>query len=170
MASILKVDTLQKPDGSTPTAADLGIDVAGSIVQVHTYYFPDNRASVTFSSNTQTGTGISTSFTPKFSNSLLLIVMSMNVDCGSGGRYQFGLWRNGTNCLTSSLSHRGFWSMGNNGQSSNDHQQVNGWTIYQNTSTDTATFEISASSYSNSFSINTDGWGTNGIAIYEIAQ
>jgi hypothetical protein len=33
MASILKVDTLQKPDGSTPTAADLGIDVAGSVVQ-----------------------------------------------------------------------------------------------------------------------------------------
>jgi hypothetical protein len=39
MASILKVDTLQKPDGSTPTAADLGIDVsagdmpAGTIVQ-----------------------------------------------------------------------------------------------------------------------------------------
>jgi hypothetical protein len=31
MASILKVDTLQKPDGSTPTAADLGLDVSGSV-------------------------------------------------------------------------------------------------------------------------------------------
>ena len=40
MASILKVDTLQKPDGSTPTAADLGIDVAGSVVATHKFISP----------------------------------------------------------------------------------------------------------------------------------
>ena len=36
MASILKVDTLQKPDGSTPTAADLGLNISGNIVSSKT--------------------------------------------------------------------------------------------------------------------------------------
>lgn len=34
MASILKVSQLQKPDGSTPTAADLGLDIAGNVLQM----------------------------------------------------------------------------------------------------------------------------------------
>lgn len=33
MASILKVSQLQKPDGSTPTAADLGINDSGTLLQ-----------------------------------------------------------------------------------------------------------------------------------------
>jgi len=40
MASILKVDQLQKPDGSTPTAADLGIDDAGRIINYETRLTP----------------------------------------------------------------------------------------------------------------------------------
>jgi len=34
MASILKCNAIQLPDGSTPTAADLGIDVAGTVIAV----------------------------------------------------------------------------------------------------------------------------------------
>ena len=34
MTSILKVDTLQKADGATPTAADLGINTTGNLLQV----------------------------------------------------------------------------------------------------------------------------------------
>jgi hypothetical protein len=50
MSSIIRVDTLQKPDGSTPTAADLGIDVsagdlpAGTIVQTQ-YVTPCRQVS-----------------------------------------------------------------------------------------------------------------------------
>ena len=34
MTSIIKVDTLQKANGATPTAADLGINVTGTVLQV----------------------------------------------------------------------------------------------------------------------------------------
>jgi hypothetical protein len=34
MTSILKVDVIQKLDGSTPTPADLGLNVSGSVLQV----------------------------------------------------------------------------------------------------------------------------------------
>ena len=44
MSSIIRVDTLQKPDGSTPTAADLGIDVSGSVIQVVTDVFGTETA------------------------------------------------------------------------------------------------------------------------------
>ena len=34
MTSIIKVDTLQKANGGTPTAADLGINTTGNVLQV----------------------------------------------------------------------------------------------------------------------------------------
>ena len=34
MTSIIKVDTLQKANGATPTAADLGINTTGTVLQV----------------------------------------------------------------------------------------------------------------------------------------
>ena len=36
MTGILKVDTIQRNDGSTPTAADLGLNISGSILNVWT--------------------------------------------------------------------------------------------------------------------------------------
>ena len=73
MASVLKVDTLQKPDGSTPTAADLGIDVAGSVVQVkHHTWTGEESVSVV---NTWTDINSSSfTYTPKYANSSLIIM------------------------------------------------------------------------------------------------
>ena len=34
MTSIIKVDTLQKANGATPTAADLGINTTGNFINV----------------------------------------------------------------------------------------------------------------------------------------
>ena len=38
MTSIIKVDTLQKANGATPTAADLGINTTGTVLQVVNSY------------------------------------------------------------------------------------------------------------------------------------
>ena len=72
MASILKVDTLQLPDGSTPTAADLGIDVAGSVVQQVEYYTTDQWNTT---SSTYSPTNLSVSITPKYADSKMLIMV-----------------------------------------------------------------------------------------------
>jgi hypothetical protein len=64
----LKVDTIQTAAGGVPTASDLGINVAGSVVQVvqQTY--------TTVISATAVETALwSTSITPKFANSKILI-------------------------------------------------------------------------------------------------
>jgi len=75
MASILKVDQLQKPDGSTPTAADLGIDVAGSVLQVisHTHVGVNQFTSGTSFINV---VGYQATIIPKSSTSKILVTLA----------------------------------------------------------------------------------------------
>ena len=89
MASILKVSQLQKPDGSTPTAADLGIDVAGSVVQV-VQNLQAGDISISSSavndpnSASWTSTGISASITPKYADSKILVSVMFKCAAGNG--------------------------------------------------------------------------------------
>ena len=91
MASILKVDTLQKPDGSTPTAADLGIDVAGSVVQVYEHSFTETTMITTTALSDVTGSSFS--FTPKYPDSKVIVTMIISCNWqdasdAAGGSYQ----------------------------------------------------------------------------------
>ena len=95
MASILKVDTLQKPDGSTPTAADLGIDVAGSVVQVvHSANGVPSGAAV--NSTTFSSIGVSASITPKYDNSHFFVTFNCAVSLGYDEGFGVILDRNGS--------------------------------------------------------------------------
>ena len=76
MASIIKVDTLQKPDGSTPTAADLGIDVAGTVLQAHTF---EDTSTVQTSSGTWLVVGDFVSITRTQPNSKFVIQLNANI-------------------------------------------------------------------------------------------
>ena len=75
MTSIIKVDTLQKANGATPTAADLGINITGNILQtIYSEY-------ATYGSSTSTSffaMPLSATITPKFSNSKILVTVSLN--------------------------------------------------------------------------------------------
>ena len=71
MTSIIKVDTLQKANGATPTAADLGINITGNIIQT---VVKTSSTVVTQTSFAITGFGLSQSFTPKFASSKILIM------------------------------------------------------------------------------------------------
>ena len=71
MASILKVDKIQLPDGSAPTASDLGVDVSGSVVQVKEQII-DSGFQTTSSSFV--ATGVSISITPKYANSKIIFM------------------------------------------------------------------------------------------------
>ena len=57
MASIIKVDTIQTAAGGTPTAADLGLNTTGSVVNVYRYEYEITA------SNGGTNTIATTSFT-----------------------------------------------------------------------------------------------------------
>jgi len=75
MTSIIKVDTLQKANGATPTAADLGINTTGNTLQtIYSEY-------ATYGSSTSTSffaMPLSATITPKFSNSKILVTVSLN--------------------------------------------------------------------------------------------
>jgi hypothetical protein len=75
MTSIIKVDTLQKANGATPTAADLGINTSGTVLQVVTA----NYSTVVVSdNNTWVDTGLSCAITPTSSNSKIMILIDQN--------------------------------------------------------------------------------------------
>ena len=72
MSSILKVDTIQTAAGGTPTAADLGLNVSGSVLQVQ-------HASVASNITTSSGqdlTILTVNVTPKSASSKLFVTTS----------------------------------------------------------------------------------------------
>ncbi len=71
MTSIIKVDQIQTASGTTPTAADLGLNVSGNVLQV---VVKTSSTVVTQTSSAITGFGLSQSFTPKFASSKILII------------------------------------------------------------------------------------------------
>ena len=112
MASILKVDTLQKPDGSTPTAADLGIDVAGSVVQVVT---SSNTTPVSNTSNDFIATGWNFSITPKHSTSKVKVDVNIYGAASKASYVSFQIFRSingGAYTLVSPISTEGSYNTG----------------------------------------------------------
>ena len=89
MSSILKVSEIQDPtNGNTALAIDSTGDITtlkapGSVIQAHTLGHGSN---VTTTGSSYVDTGLTGSITPKFNNSLILIIVSANVSTsGSNG-------------------------------------------------------------------------------------
>lgn len=76
MTSIIKVDTLQTAAGGVPTAADLGVNVAGSVLQVKHHVIDDGTR--TTSSITRVESGLSINITPHSTDSKFLLLASMH--------------------------------------------------------------------------------------------
>ena len=81
MSSILKVDQIQLSNGTTPTAADLGLNIAGSVLQVVT-----NEAGISVFNSTSWTTVVSASITPKSANSKVYVFVSCPGYGGSEGQ------------------------------------------------------------------------------------
>ena len=77
MTSIIKVDQIQNAAGGVPTAADLGLNVSGTVLQAASVQYQSNIAT---SSTAWTATGLSISYTPLYANSKLIVSVE-------GGRY-----------------------------------------------------------------------------------
>ena len=95
MTGILKVDTIQKNDGSTPTAADLGLNVTDNIIQVVQSQKITN--SVT-SSTSFVNTGLSVAITPASTSSKILVHVHAGIDNNnSANSAHYTLYRDSTN-------------------------------------------------------------------------
>ena len=81
MTSILKVSTIQNTAGGAPTAADLGLNVTGSVLQVVRTGWSDYT---TTSSTSYVNTGKSATITPTSVNSKVLILLTFGYYASNG--------------------------------------------------------------------------------------
>ena len=81
MTSILKVSTIQNTAGAAPTAADLGLNVTGSVLQVVRTGWSDYT---TTSSTSYVNTGKSATITPTSVNSKVLILLTFGYYASNG--------------------------------------------------------------------------------------
>ena len=84
MSSIIKVDQIQLANGSTPTAADLGLNTTGSVLQVVQDRITGN---VSTTSSSLQDSGLVVSITPSSTSSkILVIAYSTNIVTQDGGQ------------------------------------------------------------------------------------
>jgi len=76
MSSIIKVDQIQLANGSTPTAADLGINTTGSVLQV---IHNGTTTQVNNATNTFIDSNLQAGITPQFTTSKILVLVSQNI-------------------------------------------------------------------------------------------
>jgi len=93
MSSIIKVDAIQKSDGTTPTVGDLGLNTTGSVLQV-------KQAVKTDTFSTTSGTfvlvpNLSVSITPASSSSKFLIIGCISLSA-TYYAWHCGLFQDGT--------------------------------------------------------------------------
>ena len=81
MTSILKVSTIQNTAGGAPTAADLGLNVTGSVLQVVRTGW---SSYITTSSTSLVNTGKSVTITPTSVNSKVLILLTFGYYASNG--------------------------------------------------------------------------------------
>ena len=84
MSSILKVDQIQNTAGNTPTAAGLGLNVTGSVLQVKNAEV-NSVATYSNSASASDITGLTIHITPKFSNSYMYITCHISYSTSNNG-------------------------------------------------------------------------------------
>ena len=94
MTSILKVNQIQNTAGGVPTAADLGLNVTGSVLQVVTSSSQTNQS--TSSASFVAITDLTASITPSSTSSKILVTVNMPIYTQSiAGEISVTVYRNG---------------------------------------------------------------------------
>lgn len=96
MTSIIKVDQIQLADGTQPTAADLELNVSGTVLQVVHGTFTTFTA---VTSTTDVATSIKATITPSSTNSKILVlasIMGIYAPGGSNSMMRTSIYRGGS--------------------------------------------------------------------------
>jgi hypothetical protein len=162
MTSIIKVDTLQTAAGGVPTASDLGIGVAGTVLQVLQGPY-QNRVNFNLSLTTGSTIYSAPTITPTSANSKILIMAQHSTEKATdNGSYVYTSIYEGNTQLAAN---------GYSGSLANAHgYQVSRWSrqsaagsfLYDVTSTSALNFHIKCSGGSD---VNTSNWYFYGCAI-----
>ena len=173
MASIIKVDTIQTAAGGTPTAADLGINTTGTVLQVVNHKWNDSEAFTSASSWTDS-TGSQFTFTPKSSNSNLLLIANVQLQVAdtsgtqAGGAYRFNIDGTAIDNPTDEFEHYD----SHQGTEINFYWRSSKHAYVSNTSTSAKTIKLQAQMYDGNqtrIRFNTSGAYYSYITVWEIA-
>ena len=155
MTSIIKVDTIQTAAGGVPTAADLGLNVSGSVLQVKQGASSSN---IVFNLTLGTGTTIFTgpTITPSSTSSKILVMAQHSTEKNTGSAGSIS----GNNYVFTSI-YEGNTQLATNGDSGslanahgyyhpvNSRQSASGSLLYSPNTTNPLTFYIKCSGGSN---------------------
>lgn len=102
MSSIIKVDAIQKADGTTPTAGDLGLNTTGTVLQIqdgtlNTRTIKSGTGAVT--------TGLSATITPTSTSSKILIDITSSWGISDWNLGIFKLYKNSSHISVSGTAY-----------------------------------------------------------------
>ena len=93
MASIIKVDTIQTAAGGTPTAADLGLNTTGSVLQVvQGDAYTANATETTTTTGSWVGSSVTASITPSSTSSKIVVISNVNGGGTNGSAYTAAIY------------------------------------------------------------------------------
>ena len=169
MTSIIKVDQIQTVSGTTPTAADLGINVAGTVLQVVRSSFTAAHNTTSSTSFSSMGSPFNLAITPKFNNSIILIDMMLNPYIGGSSHSGAYNIHNGSGQL--GHASNGFGIVPPTGGSNGQYRHFNINASDTASSTSTITYQV----YHRSDNAGVTFYGnhanlTNHIRLTEVAQ
>lgn len=171
MASIIKVDQIQTAAGGTPTAADLGINTTGSVLNVQTHTWGNETVNSTTTYADVSGSSFV--YTPVSSNSTLIITGNIhcrtrdsNRDAGFGLR----LVLDGNLLTGDDNSGLDFYADSGNGDYCNFYTWCTRQYFYTNTSTTGKTIKAQQRKYDGiDTRVNISGSVNSNITVIEIA-
>ena len=166
MTSILKVSTIQNTAGGAPTAADLGLNVTGSVLQVVRTGW---SSYITTSSTSLVNTGKSVTITPTSVNSKVLILLTFGYYASNGiSDYIISTFlRNGTDIGQGSYPSMMLNRLGYT--DSNYTQTVTGSLYDSPATTSTVVYDWYVRTTGGSSVSHSDGRMANSITLMEIA-
>ena len=167
MTSIIKVDQIQKPDGTAPTAADLGF-AAGSVLNVQTFR---SWSDVDNSSSTYVDVATFGTYTPVSSNSTILgscgLFLRSYRNNAQDARYSAQILLNGSNTTGGYINNAGWYDYGASGIYAGETRKMD----FHYSNTTGASLEIKLQTHVNggiSVRLNPDS-NYSWVTIYEIA-
>ena len=169
MASIIKVDTIQTAAGGTPTAADLGLNTTGSVLQV---VQGEHSAEQDTTSTSFVSTGLTATITPSSTSSKIYIQVALACSgpyesAGGGATAIYRIW-DGTSALIQT-AHR-VNDYGNSGMFSFTNHAIN--YLHSPSTTSAITYRVDHKFVDGEASrvFNDSGGGSKGtITLIEIA-
>ena len=157
MTSIIKVDTLQKANGATPTAADLGINTTGTVLQV---VEGEYNTQTDITSQSYVDTGLSVTITPKFSSSKVYVITNLHTFVNGVGIIGVNILRGSTSILE---------TQGSSGYQDNSTDVVSMTKLDSPATTSATIYKVQVNHYAASGTMRINQLGGSRITVMEIA-